>query len=184
MNYLKSIITSVIVFLMLLSCKDDDETSCYPQVGEMRAFVNDSIDLDFRFVYYLRDTINSAIEIKSVFINASCEQEVSLNLGNIKENKGKQTLVKIIFGDSDHPSQKTANSIFRTWNVDAGTESFELFEEEPAWLELTEINDNSVKGIFQATYVYRPSAQRFWALPDTLRFNEVYFEAVDFDTLE
>jgi len=51
-------------------------------------------------------------------------------------------------------------------------------------LELTEISENGVKGIFQATYVYRPSAQRFWDLPDTLRFDEVYFEAIDFEALE
>ena len=57
------------------------------------------------------------------------------------------------------------------------TERFEIFEDEPAWIQLSEISEEKVTGTFQATYVYRQSAFRFWDLPDTLRFNNVAFEA-------
>jgi len=113
---MKSIIfiSPILVLLFCISCNKEEEIDCHPAVGEMRALVNDSLELDFRFVYYFRDTMNTAIDIQSYFINSGCEYEVSLDLNNIKKTKSKQSLVKIIFGDTNHPSRKVPNSIFWT----------------------------------------------------------------------
>lgn len=150
----------------------------------MIAQVNDTTIWKFKYVYFRRwsDTefadqwADNSIGISAEFINAGCEIEISIHFDNIAQTVNQQNLVKRIFEDN-HPSQFQPQSIFNTWNVDALTERFEIFEDEPAWIQLSEISEEKVTGTFQATYVYRQSAFRFWDLPDTLRFNNVAFEA-------
>ena len=172
----------------LFSCNEEPKPSCPPPTGEMIARVKDTIVWDFKYVYFRRwsetdfasQWADSSISIFAEFTNAGCELELSLDLHNIAQTLKRQNLVKRISGDNQ-PSQLQPYSIFYTWDVDALTERFELFESEPAWIQLSEITDEQVKGTFQGTYVYRPSALRFWDLPDTLRFNEVAFEAILFE---
>lgn len=178
------ILFSSVAFTFLLSCEKDSEPNCPPPTGEMIAQINDTIVWDFKYVNFRRwsDTEfadqwpDSSISIFSDFINAGCERELSLYFHNISQILTRQTLVKRIF-EENHPSHLQPHSILYTWNVDALTERFEIYEDEPSWIELSEINEEKVTGTFQGTYVYRQSAFRFWILPDTLRFNEVYFEA-------
>ena len=179
---------SLLVLIFTFSCEDKQEPGCPPPVGEMIAQVNDTIAWDFKHVSFRRwsetefaaSWADSSISIEAHFINAGCELELSLNFHNIAQKLNRQNLIKPIY-EEDHPSQLQPYSVFNTWNVDALTERFNLFEDEPAWIQLSEITDEQVKGTFQATYVYRPSAFRFWDLPDTLRFNNVSFSAAFFD---
>ncbi|WOC39286.1 hypothetical protein [Polaribacter sp. HL-MS24] len=181
------ILFSSVAFTFLLSCEKDSEPNCPPPTGEMIAQINDTIVWDFKYVYFRRwsDTevadqwADSSIGISSEFTNAGCELEISIHFDNISQTLNQQKLVKRIFEDN-HPSQFQPQSVFNTWNVDALTEKFDLYESEPAWIQLSEITEDKVKGIFQGTYVYRQSTFRFWNLPDTLRFNNVSFEAILF----
>ena len=179
---------SVLVLIFTFSCEEEYQPDCPPPLGEMIARVNDTIVWDFNSVYFRRWTekdlgtrwADSSLNIRAGFVNAGCELELSLIFHNIAETLNRQGLVKLIY-EEDHPSRLQPNSDFYTWDVDALTEQFNLFEGEPAWIQLSEITDEQVKGTFQATYVYRPSAFRFWDLPDTLRFNNVSFSAAFFD---
>ncbi|WOC39284.1 hypothetical protein [Polaribacter sp. HL-MS24] len=181
------ILFSSVAFTFLLSCEKDSEPNCPPPTGEMIAQINDTIVWDFKYVSFRRwsDTefanqwADSSISISSEFINSGCERELSLDFHNISQILTRQTLVKRI-SEENHPSHLQPHSIFYTWNVDALTEKFDLYESEPAWIQLSEITEDKVKGIFQGTYVYRQSTFRFWNLPDTLRFNNVSFEAILF----
>ncbi len=177
---------NLLALIFILSCNEEEKPSCPPPIGEMIAHVNDTIEWDFKHVYFSRwseyvgsQESDSLINIDADFINAGCEFELSLDLRVIALTLNRQNLVKRIFG-ADHPSKLQPHSIFNTWNVDALTERFELYEGEPAWIQLSEITEEKVNGTFQGTYVYRPSTWRFWDLPDTLRFNKVPFEAVLF----
>jgi len=172
----------------LFSCNEEPKPSCVPPIGEMIARVNDTLVWDFRHVYFVRWSeeysgshwADSSLNMRADFINAGCDIELALSFSNIAQTLNRQNLVKRIFGDNQ-PSRLQPNSIFRTYDIDALTERFELFESEPAWIQLSEITEAQVNGTFQGTYVYRPSALRFWDLPDTLRFNEVDFEAILFE---
>ena len=144
----------------------------------MIAEVNDTIIWDFKYVTFWSES-NSSMAIGAGFVNAGCEIELSLDFHNIKQESGKQDLVKRI-SEENHPSHLQPHSILYTWNVDVLTERFEIYESEPAWIQLSEITEDKVKGTFQGTYVYKQSARRFWNLPDTLRFNNVSFEAILF----
>ncbi len=178
---------SLLVLIFTFSCKDEYKPGCPPPIGEMIAVVNDTIEWDFKYVTFRKwseyvgaPKSDSIIDINAGFVNAGCEMELTLDLNYIARTLNRQNLVKRIYGDNQ-PSRQQPHSIFYTWNVDALTERFELFEGEPAWIQLSEITEEKVKGTFQCTYVYRQSTWRFWDLPDTLRFNEVTFEAVLFD---
>ncbi len=176
---------NLLVLIFTFSCEDEYKPSCPPPSGKMIALVNDTTEWDFKHVYFRRwsetdfasQWADSSIGIFADFINAGCEMELTLNLLNIAQTLNRQSLVKVIREDG-HPSRLQPNSTFYTWDVDALTERFELFESEPAWIELSQITDEQIKGIFQGTYVYRQSTFRFWDLPDTLRFNKVPFEAI------
>lgn len=173
--------------LSLFSCKEEQGPSCAPDTGELFAFVNDTIEWDFKYVYFIRwsetefasQWPESSVQLSADFVNAGCEIEVSLTMNNILQNQENQTLLRSI-NEENHPSLTQPNSIFNTWNVDVLTERFEILESEPAWIQLSNITDEVIEGSFQATYVYRPSAFRFWELPDTLRFHEVPFVATRF----
>ena len=172
------ILFSSVAFTFLLSCEKDSEPNCPPPTGEMIAQINDTIVWDFKYVRFYSE-VDSLIGIGAGFVNAGCELELSLDFHNIEQTLEKRILVKPIYGE-DHPSLLQPHTIFYTWNIDVLTERFELYESEPAWIQLSEITEDKVKGTFQGTYVYRQSAFRFWNLPDTLRFNKVYFEATLF----
>ncbi len=185
----KKVITfSITALIFIFSCNEEEKPSCPPPLGKMIAYVNDTIEWDFKHVYFVRwsetdfasQWADSSISITAEFINAGCELELTLDFHNIAQTLNKQNLVKPIFGDNQ-PSQLQPNSIFYTWDVDALTERFELYEGEPAWIQLSEITEEKVSGTFQGTYVYRQSTWRFWDLPDTLRFNKVPFEAILFE---
>ncbi|MCP4458880.1 MAG: hypothetical protein GY816_12790 [Cytophagales bacterium] len=185
---LKKTITfiSLIVCSIFICCSDDPKPSCPAPIGEMVAQVNDTTIWEFKYVSFRRwseyvgsQESDSLINISADFINAGCEMELTLDFQIIARTLNRQNLVKRIF-EEDHPSKLQPHSIFYTWNVDALTERFELYEGEPAWIQLSEINEETVTGTFQGTYVYRQSAFRFWDLPDTLRFNNVPFEAILF----
>ncbi len=181
------LIFTILLYLSLFSCKEEQGPSCPPDTGELFAFVNDTIQWDFKYVYFIRwsetefasQWADSSLQISADFINAGCEIEVSLELRNIGQILENQPLVQPV-NEENHPSLMQPNSIFNTWNVDVLTERFELLEIEPAWVQLTSITDEEIEGSFQATYVYRPSAFRFWELPDTLRFHETPFLATRF----
>jgi hypothetical protein len=170
---------------ILVACNDESEPDCSPKQGSMMAMVNDTTEWDFRHVYFRRwsetnfseSWADSSISIYAEFVNEGCVLELSMAFHNIGQTGDKQDLIKPVF-EENHPSQLQPYTIFYTWNVDALTERFDLYENELAWIQLSEITDEEVKGVFQATYLYRPSTWRFWDLPDTLRFHEVPFEAV------
>ncbi len=184
----KKVITfSITALIFILSCNEEEKPSCFPPLGKMIAIVNDTIEWDFRHVYFVRwseeysgsQWADSSLNMRANFINAGCDIELALSFQNIAQTLNRQNLVKRIL-EEDHPSRLQPNSIFRTYDIDALTERFELYEGEPAWIQLSEITEEKVNGTFQGTYVYRQSTWRFWDLPDTLRFNKVPFEAVLF----
>lgn len=163
---------------IFVSCNDEPKPNCPAPIGEMIAQLNDTTIWEFKYVTYWTES-DSSIGIGAGFVNAGCELELSLDFRNILQLQNKQILVKHI-SEENHPSHLLPHSVFYTWNIDALTERFEIYEDEPSWIQLSEISEEKVTGTFQATYVYRQSAFRFWNLPDTLRFNNVLFEAVLF----
>lgn len=183
MKFLRLVVAAVFFSIVVASCAEEEGPACAQPFGEMKAIVNDTLELDFRFVYFKDWRTDSTLLIKAEFINAGCEIELSITFANITKNKKRQTLVKRIFEDGDS-TKYTPFSIFYTWNVDVLTERFEIYEKEPSWLELTELSEDRILGSFQATYLYREGAQRFWDLPDTLRFQRVHFEALAIDPIE
>ena len=168
--------TIVAIFAtVVFSChKDDSLDVCHKRYGNMKVNFTDDIKIDFDHIL-LENQTQTNFDITAAYLTDDCLLRTGINFFGIKKELFTQQLVKYDWGDV----KQEGSIIFQTYdNADALTERFLLYEEEPHWVQLTEINRNEVKGKMQATFIYNPSNNRHWNLPDTLRFNNVEFKAV------
>ncbi len=174
---MRKIIILFLFVLPLLQCqKDDPFDVCHKQYGNLKINFTDSIKIDFNHVL-LENQTQTNLDFTAMYVTDDCLLRTGISFFNLKKVGTVQPLKRYDWGDT----KQEGSIIFQTYDhADALTERFLLYEEEPHWVQLTEINKNEVKGKMQATFIIRPSTNRHWNLPDTLRFNNIDFMAVKY----
>ena len=165
------------VLAVLISCdgEEPEALDCsQKQTGSMYVKFSEvpGQEVDYNLVLF-EERNDSILMIYANYFTELCELRVSHNFMVINDLM-KQPLIPLKMVDGQ---ALIGSTYFQTLDHDATTEGFDLFEDEPAWFQFTELGEKQVRGVFQATYVYRPGYVRAWNLPDTLRFNNVEFTA-------
>jgi len=164
--------------MLFISCNNDDgnnndgnKFNCIEPLGEMETMINNQTLFQARWtVFEYFD--NGALSIAAFVQDQDCLQSASLGI-TAEPNLERQNFTVII-----QNTREPTNIKFWQNNEDAVLGSWEILEGEPNWMQYDEITEESVKGRFQATLI-STSSNNFHTLPDTLRLDNVRFEAVD-----
>jgi len=99
-------------------------------------------------------------------------------IGKLPSAKGVHKISKIDYQNYPDCTYPHANASYRTYEIDATKESYEILEGEENYVEITDFDENSkeVKGRFYLVFIVRSKWSQS-VLPDTLRFTEGRFHA-------
>ena len=112
-----------------------------------------------------------------------------LNIGAYRYTKEQECLAYIFWRTAliEATSQKqilTPKTTVLNYNNIAqhSFQGYTLYTDEPHWIQLNSIGNNTVEGVIQASYIHPASVYTPEELVDTVRFNRVAFRAV-YDSL-
>ena len=167
------IVLILMVAISFCRCsKEEEAPKCSEPVGKLRAQVHDTFVYDARFTeFYNLD--DNTIQVNAYEFSPDCIWIGSLSFA-LEKKLGRQELKKPNRGGLD----EFGESIFVEVDQDVILGDFPIYEAEPRWLEITDLGKEKLEGVFSATYVFEGGPNRFINLPDTLRFNNVAFEAI------
>ncbi|QLG46630.1 hypothetical protein [Costertonia aggregata] len=160
--------------ILLVSCSDDDSNTeiCPPELGNLDTAISEQIDFRARWTIY-EYFENGAISITASVMDENCLLRAIMTITatpNLERQDFEITTAEFI--------REPTNISFNQVDEDASLGSWSIDEAEPNWVQFEEITEISVKGTFQATLVIQENGNDFHTLPDTLRFDNVSFEAV------
>lgn len=158
---------------VLFSCSKDEEPPCNngEPFGLLETQISDNTIYDGGSTSYLK--LNEGpISINSYVVDEFCLLRASINM-LVDSTMERQPFVK---RESTNPLN-TSTFFFAQVEEDAILGKWDIIENEDNWIQLEEITDEIIKGRFQVTILVAESPNQFYTLSDTLRFNDVYFEA-------
>lgn len=160
--------------ILLVSCSNDDSNAeiCPLELGNLETAISE--DLDFRARWTIYEYFeNGAISITASVMDENCLLRAIMTITaipNLERQDFEITTAELI--------REPTNISFNQVDEDASLGSWSIDEGESNWVQFEEITETSVKGKFQATLVIQENGNNFHTLPDTLRFDNVSFEAV------
>ncbi|GMN12129.1 hypothetical protein MTsPCn9_34340 [Croceitalea sp. MTPC9] len=161
-----------LVTTILISCSKDEEPPCkdIEPLGLLETQISDNTIYDGKSTSYLK-LEEGPIGINSYVLDDLCLIRASIGM-LVNSTLERQTFVKVV------PNQlNTPTFSFFQVEEDAILGKWDIIENEDNWIELEEITDEIIKGRFQATILVAENQNQFYTLNDTLRFDNVYFEA-------
>lgn len=164
--------TVICIVAFFASCSDNDDNSslCQGQLGQMETLINSQTLFQARWTLY-EYLDNGPISVTSFVIDQNCLLTASMGITG-EPNLDKQNFM------NTQSFRESTNIRFRQVEEDAPIGKWEIAENTLNWVQFDEITKTIVKGRFQATLVIEENGNDFHTLPDTLRFDNVSFEAV------
>ena len=160
----------------LVSCTDDEEESnCLEQLGQFETNINNQTLFQAQWTVF-EFFENDALSVTAIVVDQDCLLRAIMGFTS-EPNLDRQNFTDTV--DFREPTNISISQI----NQDAVLGSWRILEGEPNWVQFEEITETSVTGMLQATLVIRENGNNFQTLPDTLRFDNVRFEAVPDDLL-
>ncbi|TMM57859.1 hypothetical protein FEE95_00040 [Maribacter algarum] len=171
----KCIVLCTVVFSVSCNKDDDGTKDCMEQLGKTETLINSETLYQARWTLfeYLE---NGALSVTSFVQDQNCLSTASMGITG-EPNLDRQNFTKT------QSFREPTNIRFRQIEEDSPIGKWEIVEGEPNWVQFDEITETIVKGRFQATLVIEENGNDFQTLPDTLRFDNVSFEAVPGDLL-
>lgn len=161
----------LILILSIVACSDDDIDCIIPELGQLETEINGNILFQARATGFSTfETTTENLFITSLVVDQNCLLTANINM-TVRPNLERQDFLNSQF------RLEAATISFVQFSDDQPLGRWSVLEEEDNWIQLDEISEISISGMFQAILTLEDAPNNLNSLPDTLRFNNVRFIA-------